>query len=143
MRPVHPRPSRGRSRARDAHRPRDAGCIVVNAEHSPLHAGAHAELIVLGIRHPDPASVADALYTFVESLRSETFQPLDFGFDVVDDDVEVHAVLRRLGLRYALEYEWWRNALLRHQHREVRVLVVLAVVECRAPEVGELRRLGT
>src|SRR4051812_35028934 len=72
----------------------------------PLDAGAHAELVVLGIRHSNPTDLADALHTLVKPVRSDPLEPLDLGFDVVDDDVEMHAVLPGLRLRYALEDEW-------------------------------------
>jgi len=48
---------------------------------------------------PDPERFAEALYALVESVCAKGEEPLDLGFDVVDDDVEMHSVLR--GLRFA------------------------------------------
>ena len=36
-------------------------------------------------------------------MSSEFLQPMDLGFNVVDDNVEVHAVLAGFGLWYSLK----------------------------------------
>src|SRR5207249_2978471 len=87
---------------------------------SPLDAGANAELVVFGIRHPNPERFAEALHTSVESVCAERDQPLDLGFDVVDDDVEMHPVLAGFRLGHALENE------------------LRSVVEGQRPTFGEL-----
>src|SRR4029077_13075552 len=68
----------------------------------PDDAGGDAELILLGVRHSDPSGSAEALYAFVDATSTECLQPADLGLDVVDHDVEVHAVLAGFGFGYSL-----------------------------------------
>src|SRR5215471_13224033 len=92
----------------------------------PLDTGANAELVLFWIGHPHPLRIAEALDTFVGARRAEGAQTRDFGLDVVDHDVEVHAVLAGFRLRNALQNERRRISLRRNQHRERRVDEVLA-----------------
>src|ERR1700728_1250653 len=69
----------------------------------PLNAGGDTELVLLGVGHPDPPRAAETLHVFVEATRAESLQPVDLGLDVVNHDVEVHAVLAGFGFGHALE----------------------------------------
>ena len=67
----------------------------------PLDAGGDAELVLFGVRHSDPPGSPEALHAFVDAMSAEFLQSVDLGFDVVNHNVEVHAVLARLGFGYA------------------------------------------
>jgi hypothetical protein len=49
---------------------------------------------------------SEALDAFVDSMSAEYFKPVNFGFDVVNHDVEVHPVLACLGFGYSLKEKW-------------------------------------
>src|ERR1700683_278241 len=69
----------------------------------PLDATGDAEVVLLGVCHSDPPGPPEALRAFVDALCTQSQQPVDFGFDVVNHKVEVHAVLARFGFGYALK----------------------------------------
>src|SRR5271167_931850 len=69
----------------------------------PFHAGGDAEFVLLGVRHSHPSGSPEALHTFVDATSAECLQPVDLGLDVVDHDVDVHAVLARFGFGYPLK----------------------------------------
>jgi hypothetical protein len=71
----------------------------------PLDSGGDAEFILLGVRHSDPSGFPEALHAFVDAMSAESLQPVDLGFDVVDHNVEVHAVLAGFGFGYGLKKE--------------------------------------
>jgi hypothetical protein len=43
------------------------------------------------------------LHAFVDPMSAEPLKSVDFGFDVVNHNVKVHAILAGLGLGYALK----------------------------------------
>ena len=47
----------------------------------------------------------EALHVLVDATCAESLQPAHLDFDIVDDDIEVHAVLHRLGLGHPLQEE--------------------------------------
>jgi hypothetical protein len=59
------------------------------------------ELVAPGVAH-DP-EVMSALLLVVPPLRAECFEPADLGLHVVGFEVEVHALLVRLGVCCELE----------------------------------------
>ena len=69
----------------------------------PLDPGGDAELILLGVRHSHPSGSSEALHAFVDAMGAERLQPVDLGLDVVDDNVEVHAVFACFGFGYRLK----------------------------------------
>jgi hypothetical protein len=72
----------------------------------PFDARRDAELVLLGVRHPDPGGSPEALRAFVDAMSAELLQPIDFSFDVVNHNVDVHAVFAGLGLWYDLKEKW-------------------------------------
>jgi hypothetical protein len=91
----------------------------------PLHAGADTELVVLGFGHSDPERFAEALYAFVEPDCSECLKSLDFGFDVVDDDVEACGPCR-LSVPLRVVKRVVRRCFLGNEHCDKLVGVVVA-----------------
>src|SRR3974390_553647 len=83
-------------------------------------------------------SLAQALCARVDTVSTECLQSFDLGLDVLDDDIEMHAVLSGFGLGHALEDEWRCDPLSGYEDGDRAVVVVLPIVEHLTPEVGEL-----
>ena len=71
----------------------------------PLDARGDTKLVLLGVRHSDPPGSPEALRAFVDAMSAKPLQSVDLGFDVVDHNVEVHAVFANFGLGNALKDE--------------------------------------
>jgi hypothetical protein len=106
-------------------------------KHLPLDAGGDAELVLFGVRHSDPPGSPKALRAIVDAMSAEFVQPVDLGHDVVNHNVEVHAVLARFGLGYALKEKRRSDSFFGNEHSQVRIRVVVAIVERFAPERSE------
>jgi len=77
-----------------------------DSSRSPLNPGANTEFVMFWICHSDPTSLAEALYTLVNTARAKGQQAFDLRPDVFNDDIDVHSVLRELWLGNALKDQW-------------------------------------
>src|ERR1700728_980796 len=70
-------------------------------------------------------------------MSSEFLQAADLGFNVVNHNVEVHAVLAASGFGYSLKEKRWSDPFLRNEYGQCRLRVVVAIVQGIAPERSE------
>src|SRR5580693_3010558 len=69
----------------------------------PLDAGGDAELVLLRVGQSDPSGPAKVLHVLVDAPCAQYLKSVHLGLDVVDDQVEVHPVLDRLGFGHPLQ----------------------------------------
>jgi hypothetical protein len=103
-------------------------------------AGAHAELVALGVGHRNPGD-AVALAD-VDPPSTQSLEPLDLVGDVVDAQVEVDPCLAVLGLRNALQDHRRIRPFGRQQQAVLLAAPDDSVAERLRPERGQSFGIG-